>query len=100
MLESLKTENLGRNSPKFAISNHFAIGYLPEILSASITEVSGPLLATVRPFAYVMYYNGGAHKSITGTFTFFRSRYAEECWGTQLSRQFEKQHECVCCIEW
>ena len=69
--KSLKTENLDRNPPKFAISNHFAIGYLPEILSSSITEVSGPLLATVRPFAHVMNYNGGAHKSITGTFTFF-----------------------------
>jgi hypothetical protein len=69
--KSLKQKSIDKNPPKFAISNHFAIRCLPEILSSSLTEIIGPLLSTVRPFAYVMNYNGGAHKSITGTFTFF-----------------------------
>ncbi len=62
--KSLKAENVGKKSSKKSISNHFAIGYLPEILPSSSTEISGPLLSTVRPFAYVMSYNGGAHKSL------------------------------------
>jgi hypothetical protein len=41
--KSLRTETLERNPPKFAISNHFAIGYLPEKLTSSIAEISGPL---------------------------------------------------------
>jgi len=36
-----------------------------------LTDVTSPLLSPVRPFAYMMSYSGGAHKSITGTFTFF-----------------------------
>jgi hypothetical protein len=69
--KSLKEKRIDKNPPKFAVSNHFEIGYLRDILTSSITGISGPLLSTVRPFAYVMTYNGGAYKSITGTFTFF-----------------------------
>ena len=65
----LKEKRIDKHPPKFSISNHFAIGYLPEILTSNITKISGKHLSTVRPFAYTMTYNGGAHKSITGTFT-------------------------------
>ena len=65
----LKEKRIDKHPPKFSISNHFAIGYLPEILSSSVAEIIGPLLSAVRPFAFVMNYNGGAHKNITGAFT-------------------------------
>lgn len=29
--------------------------------TSNITKVSGPLSSTVRPFAFIMSYNGGAH---------------------------------------
>jgi hypothetical protein len=39
-----------------------------------LKDVTSPLLSPVRPFACMMSYSGGAHKSITGTFTFFNQR--------------------------
>jgi len=63
--------------PKFAISNKWAIGNLPADLLELITEVTGPLISPVRPFAYVMSFTGGAHKSITGSFTFFNNNIEE-----------------------
>ncbi len=38
--KSLKDEKLDKNPPKFAISNHFAIGNLPEMLTLIITEIN------------------------------------------------------------
>jgi hypothetical protein len=55
----------------------WAIGTLPQELLELITEVAGPLIAPVRPFAYVMSFSGGAHKSITGSFTFFSQKVEE-----------------------
>ena len=63
--------------PKFAISNKWTIGNLPADLLELITEVTGPLISPVRPFAYVMSFTGGAHKSITGSFTFFNNNIEE-----------------------
>jgi hypothetical protein len=68
---ALQHDNLEKNPPKFAISNNFAIGTLPADLLSFLTDVTGPLLAPVRPFAYVMSYSGGSHKAITGSFSFF-----------------------------
>ena len=57
--------------PKFAISNKWALGnMLPEILDLA-TEVTGPLISPVHPFACVMSFTGGAQNSITGSYTFF-----------------------------
>jgi hypothetical protein len=56
--------------PKFAIANKWAIGTLPAKLLEKITEITGPLIAPVCPNAYVMSYTGGAHASISGSFTF------------------------------
>jgi hypothetical protein len=44
---------LGKNPPKFAIANNFAIGTLPSEFLKLLTEVSSPLLSIVRPYAYI-----------------------------------------------
>ncbi len=44
---------------------------LPTSLSDLLTEVTGPLLSLVRPYAYVLSYSGGAYKAIYGSFSFF-----------------------------
>ncbi len=49
--------------PKYVVSNNFAIGTLPTHLMSYLTGVTGPLLAPVRPFSYVMSYSGGFHKA-------------------------------------
>lgn len=61
------------NPPKHAISNGFAIGYIPtDIIKQNvITEVMSSFIAPVRPFAYVFAYTAGAHKSIRGHCSFF-----------------------------
>ena len=69
--KSLRPHRKKKLPPKFAISNRWAIGNLPPDIAALLTEVTSPLIAPVRPFAYVMSFTGGAHKSITGAFTFF-----------------------------
>ncbi len=68
---ALKNDKLDKNPLKYAIANNFAIGTLPQQFKDFLTDVTCPLLSPVRPFAYVMSYSGGAHKAITGTFTFF-----------------------------
>jgi hypothetical protein len=67
----LTNDKLNKNPPKFAIANNFAIRVLPSSLSDSLTEVTGPLLSPVRPYAYVLSYSGGAHKAILGSFSLF-----------------------------
>jgi hypothetical protein len=67
----LQNDKFDKNPPKYAIANNFAIGILPQQLSGLLTDVTSPLLSTVRPFVYMMSYSSGAHKSITGTFPFF-----------------------------
>jgi hypothetical protein len=69
--KSLTNDKLNKNPPKFAIANNFAIGVLPSSLSDSLTEVTSPLLSPIRPYAYVLSYSGGAHKAISGSFSFF-----------------------------
>jgi hypothetical protein len=54
---------LGKNPLKFAIANNFAIGTLPSQFNELLTNVTSPLLSIVRPYAYVLSYRGGAHKS-------------------------------------
>jgi hypothetical protein len=68
---ALKNDKLDKNPLKYAIANNFAIGTLPQQFKDFLTDVTCPLLSPVRPFAYVMSYSGGAHKAITGAFTFF-----------------------------
>jgi hypothetical protein len=58
----LKNDKLGKNPPKFATANNFAIGILPSPLQNLLAEVTSPLLSPVRPYACVLSYSGGAHK--------------------------------------
>ena len=60
-----------RSPPKFAISNGFAIGELPESLSKDMTPLVNNLVAPVRAFNYFVSFNGGREQKITGNFTFF-----------------------------
>jgi hypothetical protein len=68
---ALQNDRVDKNPPKYAISNNFAIGTLPDQFSNMLSDVTSPLLSPIRLFAYIMSYSGGAHKTITGTFTFF-----------------------------
>jgi hypothetical protein len=74
---ALKNNRVNKPPPKFAIANKWAIGTLPTELEHYIIEVTGPLIATVRPYAYVMHYTGGIHKCISGSFTFFTQDVAQ-----------------------
>jgi hypothetical protein len=44
--------------------NNFAIVTLPQQLTGLLTDTMSQLLSLVKPYAYVMSYSGGAHKSI------------------------------------
>ena len=74
---SLRPHMRDKPPPKFSISNKWAIGNMPSELLELLTEVTGPLISPVRPFAYVMSFTGGAHKSITGSYTFFGNNVEE-----------------------
>jgi len=69
--DSLRPHRKKKFPPKYSISNRSAIGILPPEILSLFTDVANPLIAPVRSFAYVMSFTGGAHKWITGAFTFF-----------------------------
>ena len=69
--EDLKELKKRKKPPKYAISNGFAIGHLPETLSVNITPLVNNLVAPVRAFNYFIAFNGGKEQKITGNFTFF-----------------------------
>jgi len=57
--------------PKYAISNGFAIGHLPDEYASNLTPLVNNLVAPVRAFNYFISFNGGKEHKITGNFTFF-----------------------------
>ena len=77
----------GRNPPKFAIANGFAIGHIPKILrfktksgemkerrvsvENDFDDIISAAIAPTRPFGYVHAYSGGKQKCIKGHFSFF-----------------------------
>ena len=69
--EELQHLKKRRSPPKYAISNGFAIGHLPEEISKDITPLVNNLVAPVRAFNYFISFNGGREQKITGNFTFF-----------------------------
>jgi hypothetical protein len=69
--EELQNLKKRRSPPKYAISNGFAIGHLPEEISKDITPLVNNLVAPVRAFNYFISFNGGREQKITGNFTFF-----------------------------
>jgi len=60
-----------KKPPKYAISNGFAIGHIPESISHNITPLINNLVAPVRAFNFFVSFNGGKEQKITGNFTFF-----------------------------
>jgi hypothetical protein len=70
--KSLNGDNFDENPPKFTVSNHFAIGNLPEIWHQINTkEISGPLLPNVRPFTCFMSSNGEQQNAFLQHLHFF-----------------------------
>ena len=58
--------------PKFAISNGWCIGQVPEtLIKEDIDDILESLVARYRTFATVYSYNAGAHKAIKGHHCFF-----------------------------
>ena len=84
---ALRNDRLDKNPPKFAIANNFAIGSLPKNLLSLVTDVTSPLLSPVRPFAYILSYSGGAHKVITGSFSFFNQSIEKNIGALNFHRQ-------------
>jgi hypothetical protein len=84
---AMRNDRLDKNPPKFAIANNFAIGSLPKNLLSLVTDVTSPLLSPVRPFAYILSYSGGAHKVITGSFSFFNQSIEKNIGALNFHRQ-------------
>ena len=57
--------------PRFAISNGWAIGYIPSTVIDNIEDILAAMVNKIRLFSYVFSYSGGSHKSIKGHHTFF-----------------------------
>ena len=55
----LSEHKLRKKPPKFAISNGFAIGHLPETIAREITPLVNILVAPVRAFNYFVSFHGG-----------------------------------------
>jgi len=49
----LQNDRLDKNPPKYAISNNFAIGALPDHFSNMLSDVTSPLLSPIKPFVYM-----------------------------------------------
>ena len=65
---SLSSKNKS-TPPKFSIANGFAIGHLPKDFD-EISDVIASMISRVRPFGYILSFQGGQGKRLKGTFTF------------------------------
>ena len=68
--DSLKLSK-SKAPPKYAISNGFALGTIPDDVVPEITEILSTLIAPIRPFMYVVAFQGGANKQLRGTCSFY-----------------------------
>jgi len=59
--------------PRLAIVNGWMIGQIPKSIVHLISDILSTMIAPIRPFAYVFSYSGGAHKTMKGNYTFFKS---------------------------
>jgi hypothetical protein len=75
--EPLEEKKLQKKPPKYAISNGFAIGHMPESIAKNITPLVNNLVAPVRAFNFFVSFNGGKEQKITGNFTFFAQDVAQ-----------------------
>ena len=55
--------------PKFSIANGFAIGHFPEEFN-DISDIIASMISRVRPFGYILSFQGGQGKRLKGAFTF------------------------------
>jgi hypothetical protein len=69
--EVLKELKRQKKPPKYAISNGFAVGHLPENITSNITPLVNNLVAPIRAFNYFIAFSRGKELKITGNFTFF-----------------------------
>ncbi len=76
--------------PKFAISNGFAIGHLPEDVSRNITPLVNNLVAPVRAFNYFVSFNCGKELKNKGEFYIFCSRCVSEYGSTTIHSNGEQ----------
>ena len=51
----------GKSPPKFSIANGFVIGHLPEEFK-DISDIIASMISRVRPFAYILSFQGGQNK--------------------------------------
>ena len=64
-------KNKSEKPPCFAISNAWAIGYIPSDVIEEVEDILAVMVNKIRLFSYVFTYSGGAHKAIKGHHTFF-----------------------------
>jgi len=67
----LSEQKRRKSPPKYAISNGFAIGSLPEDISRGVTPLVNNLVAPIRAFNYFLSFSKCKEHRITGNFTFF-----------------------------
>ena len=58
-----------KSPPKFSIANGFAISHLPDEFNG-ISDIIASMISHLRPFAYILSFQGGQNKKLKGTFTF------------------------------
>jgi hypothetical protein len=72
---SLRPHMVDCAPPRLAIANGFAIGKIPDNLipEEEMTDVLAAMIAPVRPFMHIISYQGGQHRTISGSVTFFQN---------------------------
>ena len=60
-----------KRPPRFAISNAWAIGYIPHDVVGDIDDMLAVMVNKIKLLSYIFSYSGGAHKFIQGHHTFF-----------------------------
>ena len=73
---SLQRHRTRSPPPKYSIANGFAIGHIPESLE-NVSDLVSLMIAPVRPFAYVIAFNGGSHKRLKGNVMFFDNNISQ-----------------------
>ncbi len=68
-----------KKPPKYAISNGFAIGHLPNRFTHNISPMLNNLVAPVRAFNYFVSFTGGKEQRITGNFGNDRGNFPRLC---------------------
>lgn len=84
-----------KNPPKYAISNGFAIGSLPDSLLKEVTPIINNVLAPVRAFNFFLSFMGGREKKIIGNFTFFSQDVAQNMGALQHMFATNNLNPCI-----